>query len=116
MPSSGYDAAIASVCAITSSAFGIAVSVEGERDGAAVRKTATMWTTLENARAELPWASGMSHLTAGSTVRELALMLCRRELTERGVVPSVGALAEADRVLSSLRARPFFRHDECEQI
>jgi hypothetical protein len=115
VPSAEYDAAIASG-AISSSAFGVAVSVEGDLDGVAVRKTATVWTTLENARAELPWASGMSHLTAGSTVRELVLMLCRRELTQRGVVPSVGALAEADRLSVSLEARPFFRRDECEPI
>jgi Saccharopine dehydrogenase NADP binding domain len=115
VPSAGYDAAIASG-AIRLSAFGVAVTVEGELEGVAVRKTATMWTTLENARAELPWASAMSHLTAGTTVRELALMLCRGELTERGVVPSVGALTEADRVLASLEGRRVFRHDESEEI
>lgn len=115
VPSAGYDAAIASGV-IRLSAFGVAVSVEGELEGPAVRRTATVWTTLDNARAELPWASGMSHLTSGTTVRELVLMLCRDELTERGVVPSVGALTEADRVLASLDARAFFRHDECVQI
>jgi hypothetical protein len=58
----------------------------------------------------------MSHLRSGTTVRELVLMLCRHELTERGVVPSVGALDEADRVLALLEARPFFRHDKYEEI
>jgi hypothetical protein len=111
VPSAEYDAAIADGT-IKSSAFGITVSVEGELEGASVRKTATVWTTLENARAELPWASGMSHLTVGTTVRELVLMLSRGELVQRGVVPSVGALDEADRVAASLRTRPFFRHDE----
>jgi hypothetical protein len=114
-PSSGYDAAIASG-AVTSSVFGVAVSVEGELDRARIRKTSIVWTTLENARAELPWASAMSHLTAGSTVRELVLMLCRDELTERGVVPSVGALSEADRLILALEPRPFFRQDRSEAV
>lgn len=115
VPSAEYDAAIARGD-ISASAFGVAVSVEGAVEGTALRRTATVWTTLENARQELPWASGMSHLTAGSTVRELVMMLCRHELTQRGVVPSVGALHEADRVLASLDARPFFRHDDEVEI
>ena len=115
VPSSEYDAAIARG-EVSASAFGIAVILEGELEGRSVRKSAMVWTTLENARAELPWASGMSHLTAGSTVRELVLMLCRGELAQRGVVPSVGALHEADRVLASLETRPFFRHEETVEL
>lgn len=115
VPSAEYDTAIARG-EVSTSAFGIAVSVEGELEGNSIRRTAIVWTTLKNARAELPWASGMSHLTAGSTVRELVLMLCRGELAQRGVVPSVGALTEADRVLAALEARPFFRHDEQQDL
>lgn len=115
VPSSESEAAIARGD-VSASAFGIAVIVDGEFAGRSVRRTAIVWTTLENARAELPWASGMSHLTAGSTVRELVLMLCRDELTQRGVVPSVGALSEGDRVLAALGARPFFRRDEQQEL
>jgi hypothetical protein len=110
LDSAGYAEAIADGV-ITWNAFGVAVTVEGEQDGAGVEKTSIVWTTLENARTELPGTSAMAHLTAGTNLRELILMLCRGEVAERGVVPSVGVLESADALLAALETRPFFRRD-----
>jgi saccharopine dehydrogenase-like NADP-dependent oxidoreductase len=92
---------------ITKNGFGISVTVYGTTDDEPTQKTFTIWTSLDRARAELPWASAMSHLTAGSTPREVILTLATGQLPDTGVIPSVGALTDADQILERVLARPY---------
>lgn len=92
---------------ITTNGFGIAVTAHGTADGTPIENTLIIWTTLDLAQTELPWANAMSHLTAGSTPRELTLMIATGELNDIGVIPSVGALTNATHVLARVLQRPF---------
>lgn len=104
--SADYSAAVESGD-ISINGFGIAVIARGHADNTPAVRTVIIWTTLDRAHAEVPWANAMSHLTAGSTPREIALMLCRGEIEEVGVVPSVGTLSNAQEILGAIARRPF---------
>jgi hypothetical protein len=92
---------------ISEHGFGIAVSLRGDLDGRPVSRTITVMTTLAEATRQLPLANAMSHLTAGSTPLEIIRALGRDELSDRGVVPSVGALKERNLLIRRLASREF---------
>jgi hypothetical protein len=97
---------------IRNHAFGVAVTLKGAANGNAVSRTLSIMSTLASAVERVPWANAMSALTAGSTTLEVVLALGRHELTDRGVMGSVGQLAERDALISRLASREFQTREE----
>lgn len=91
---------------ISDGAFASVVEMTGKKDSHSLRLTLSCVSRLQEAIALVPWAVAAAGIfaTVGTVPIEVLLMLCRGELSERGVLP-ITAIGDPSELFERMRRR-----------